>query len=252
MIKRLAVSKLNDKLDFDITFNEDLNILTGRNGSGKTTILKLLWYTVSGNLERIIPEVRFNKLTVETDKFELSLDVRRERSGKQVIAKLRIGDETKTKELGGEEYHDYLNLLNHQIVPTSEGSLFFPTFRRIEGGFSTYERENQMLFTDPSIKGRRYYREASSLQSAMSDFSGSISVLNHRFVASISTHDIIELLTQKYADVSEKTNAFHSELSAFITERIQGYENKPQKSEAKQLQDTTTILNDIQKKVDEV
>ena len=29
-----------------LDFNEDLNIFTGRNGSGKTTILKLMWYLI--------------------------------------------------------------------------------------------------------------------------------------------------------------------------------------------------------------
>ena len=53
MIKRLVVKGLHGKFDFDLAFNEDLNILTGKNGSGKTTILKLLWYLISGNLHRI-------------------------------------------------------------------------------------------------------------------------------------------------------------------------------------------------------
>jgi DNA repair exonuclease SbcCD ATPase subunit len=45
MIKRFQVTALHGKdgFDVDLIFKPDLNILTGKNGSGKTTILKLLW-----------------------------------------------------------------------------------------------------------------------------------------------------------------------------------------------------------------
>jgi predicted ATPase len=43
----------------------------------------------------------------------------------------------------------------------------------------------------------------------------------HRFVASISTEDLIRLLTSKYAEVSEKTNRLHMELSRFILQQVQ-------------------------------
>ena len=59
MIKSLKATGLNRCMSFDLKFHEDINIVTGRNGSGKTTVLKLLWYAISGNLERIIAEIRF-------------------------------------------------------------------------------------------------------------------------------------------------------------------------------------------------
>ena len=42
MIKRLVVKGLHGKFDFDLVFNEDLNILTGKNGSGKTTLINAI------------------------------------------------------------------------------------------------------------------------------------------------------------------------------------------------------------------
>ncbi|RKZ54072.1 MAG: hypothetical protein DRR08_26780, partial [Candidatus Parabeggiatoa sp. nov. 2] len=43
IIKHFKVTHLNqnDALNFDLRFNEDINVLTGKNGSGKTTLLKL-------------------------------------------------------------------------------------------------------------------------------------------------------------------------------------------------------------------
>ena len=46
MLKKLLVKGLNEKVSFEINFNDDLNIITGKNGSGKTTILKLIWFAL--------------------------------------------------------------------------------------------------------------------------------------------------------------------------------------------------------------
>ena len=73
MIKSLKVTGLNRCMSFDLTFHEDINIVTGRNGSGKTTVLKLLWYAISGNLERIIAEIPFDSFDLETDKIHLAM-----------------------------------------------------------------------------------------------------------------------------------------------------------------------------------
>jgi recombinational DNA repair ATPase RecF len=56
MIKSFEVKNLNNKISDKFYFNEDLNILTGKNGCGKTTILKTMWYIVSGNLDKIFDE----------------------------------------------------------------------------------------------------------------------------------------------------------------------------------------------------
>ncbi len=41
---RLQIKKLFDEKDFDLKFNENLTILIGENGCGKSTILKILNY----------------------------------------------------------------------------------------------------------------------------------------------------------------------------------------------------------------
>ena len=60
---------------FSIHFNDDLNIISGKNGAGKTTILKLIWYFISGNLEKALIEVPFKKAVLETSVYTLSVTV---------------------------------------------------------------------------------------------------------------------------------------------------------------------------------
>lgn len=36
---------------------KNIYVLSGKNGAGKTTVLKLMWYFISGNLEKALIEV---------------------------------------------------------------------------------------------------------------------------------------------------------------------------------------------------
>src|SRR5258708_6034005 len=73
MIKTFGVTGLQGKWEYNFTFQPDLNILTGKNGSGKTTFLKLLWYCLSGNVARIRAEMTFEEITLETTSFKLNI-----------------------------------------------------------------------------------------------------------------------------------------------------------------------------------
>ena len=74
MIRYLKVKGLNKRLDDEFKFNEDLNMFTGPNGSCKTTLLKLIWYFISGNLQQIVLEVPFRSIAIQTDLFALSME----------------------------------------------------------------------------------------------------------------------------------------------------------------------------------
>jgi predicted ATPase len=246
MIQKLEVKGLNNRVDASLEFNEDLNIITGRNGSGKTTLLKLIWYLVSGNLERIIPEILFQSASIETDSFSLfirqvepdmgELECEFHDGGGAIVdfgIPLRRAD------------HEDIHQLNQQIARAVDSSLFFPTFRRIEGGFarSRYIVDDDSVTYRDRLRGRFGDRTTEHLQEAMSRLSTEVSVYDHKFIASISTHDIVELLTEKYADISEKTNQLHVKLSKEITQQI---------SERNQLDDASPVLKGIQKRVEQV
>ena len=52
-IKSISVKGLWDIKDVSVTFNEDVNILIGGNGTGKTTLLKILEGILNVDLQNI-------------------------------------------------------------------------------------------------------------------------------------------------------------------------------------------------------
>jgi energy-coupling factor transporter ATP-binding protein EcfA2 len=229
MIKSLKVTGLNRCMSFDLKFHEDINVVTGKNGSGKTTVLKLLWYAISGNLNRIISEILFESFELETD--ALSVGMERETKKTAAIVKVgyRIGEhEKKTIERPVERSMrwDELEHVSRQLAEASGSSVFFPTFRRIEGGFSISTRPNEevvrFLRAETMTSKGGYYlaRDTAAIQQAMNQLSDRLSVGAHRFVASISTDDINGLLTLKYAEISGKNNRLHMDLSRFILKQV--------------------------------
>ena len=251
MIKSLSVKGLNHRVDADLEFNEDLNIITGKNGSGKTTLLKLLWYLISGNLERIFSEIPFQSVSITTDSFNLWIPRLSEEKFKLIST--FFGEKQSIETGTVEELDDKIRELNGRIARTTKRSLFFPTFRRVEGGFSGGEGISSTglvyyladLESYQSSRSRRRIEDRATerLQGAMAELSTGLSVYDHKFIASISTHDIVELLTEKYAAISQRTNTLHIDLSKEITQKI---------SATKEQDEALLLLNGIQDRVREV
>ena len=245
MIRRLIVKELNNRINADLEFHSDLNVITGANGSGKTTLLKLLWYLISGHLEQILAEIPFHSISIQTDLFNFSMKrVERDR----VKFDYSFGEEE-----GGPEFIiidpetgkidrkdvDMVNVLEGRIARTTQRSLFFPTFRRIEGGFSRVTR-------DPDDLTMRFLASTPEmLQVSMLRFSDEGSINGHKFIASISTEDLSELLTQKYADIYQEITTRQSQVLEDIS---RGMQNNPDKDKVPEIpQDPSTVLDAIQK-----
>ncbi|MEK8020409.1 MAG: ATP-binding protein [Candidatus Parabeggiatoa sp.] len=264
IIKQFKVTRLNQNKEwcFDLSFNQDINILTGKNGSGKTTLLKLIWYLISGNIERIIPKTieenaLFEKIEIETDTFSLSIrdnrtsktnrmsktDKNRQKKGKCLFVEWNIGNGKQTRNLSITEYGKFDPFLSREILKVSKSSIFFPTFRRMEGGFFTTQQKiktnsfEEAFFT---MQRERVYHE---LEVGLNNLSKVFSVAQHKFITSLSTEDIVNYIARQYADISEKTNQFQKELAEFITERTVQASSDKKRDEA---------LSEIQNKVNEV
>jgi recombinational DNA repair ATPase RecF len=73
MLESLEAEGLNGRKAFNLNFNPDLNIFTGQNGSGKTTTLKLIWYLISANIERIPREMKFERIKLKGHNFSIEI-----------------------------------------------------------------------------------------------------------------------------------------------------------------------------------
>ena len=92
MLKQLVVENLNGSMNLTLKFHEDLNILTGKNGCGKTTILKLIWYLMSGNIERVIDEkIPFDYARLDASNFFIEIRISTTVNEKLVLFNWDVG-----------------------------------------------------------------------------------------------------------------------------------------------------------------
>jgi len=209
--------------------------MTGKNGCGKTTLLKLMWYMISGNLDKIFDEMYFDYAKIETNadtSIELILigEVNNRKIKSTITApSLNIN------------YSAEIPFGNAEAIPrfqAGDGSLFFPTFRRIEGGFT---------IASNSLHRRGIRR--STLREALDAISENLTMSpNHKFIASISTEDINYLLSNKYADLSEEIRRMEANQSKNILNIVANSQEKEKES----LEEIRTIVRDNDSKRNDI
>jgi len=200
-----------------ITFRPDLNIVTGKNGSGKTTIMKLIWYVISGQILRALREVEFGRVAIITSEYEIV--VTRTGSNTCRVKWTRDGKITEFVDGGADEDGDFSNAEDepNRMMREIGTSIFFPTFRRIEGGFTSSELPRRGAFSE------RVGNSSSDLEDALNGLSARLSSQNHRFISALSTSDIEKLLLKQYTDASEDANRIQQETSSKIIDQIKEF-----------------------------
>ncbi|ACU07476.1 hypothetical protein FIC_01026 [Flavobacteriaceae bacterium 3519-10] len=233
MIRSLYVEELNGrKTPLNLQFNSDLNLLTGKNGSSKTTLLKLIWYLNSARINSLIKEVNFTRAIITTDNYKLDLT----KDSESRYVNISINDE-KSFTLSDQNLRelDYrrpirinekLNIIIKNSIPT----IFFPTFRRIEGGFSMDNNQFDPLF------GRN-----DEVRDALEELSRKLSFRNQRFITSISTDDIVALLNSEYTNINSKINNTQKQKSDEIIRKIKD-----------KIQDEKQTLENIKKDIEDM
>lgn len=203
-------------------FNQDINILTGRNGSGKTSILKLLWYILSGNILLALREVQFRQVTLKTNDYLCTII----RTGPQ-SCKVEFEDgnrsilfEDREDETGFSE--GYAEDDANDILRECGSSVFLPTFRRIEGGFTTgsVSTNSANASTARAVRSSR-----NEIEESLSSLSKKLSNKRHVFVASISTVDIVTLLHQKYSALNDQVTDIQNSTSRDIISAIKAFKS---------------------------
>ena len=255
-IEYLEIIGLNDsEIPIKIPFNGDVNIITGRNGSGKTTILKLMWYCISANIERAIREITFKKVEIVTSVYKLTVELIKTK--KQNISHFILENPRgeiileKKEPIGRESIVDEFNQLTNSLLNTS---IFLPTFRRIEGGFSMTSSGSGGSRRTVTRSGGILYREQHEygydIQDALETHASRLSIGKHKFVSSISTVDIQQLVTRRHNNATTKVDEFSKSLSENIFSEIENY-SETNSSESDALKDAISTLDRINQDVTE-
>lgn len=211
MIKKLLVEGLNNRTKpLELNFHPDLNLLTGKNGSSKTTILKLIWFLNAGRIINLIKEINFSYVELTTSSSFLT--IRRDIENNTVSIGIDKEKPFTISDINLRELEmrrpTRINERFLEIHKLSIPTIFFPTFRRIEGGFSMEDG------FDPRFGRQDQIREA------LEEFSKRLSSKNQRFITSISTDDIVALLNKEYSNINALINLVQKQKSDEIIRKI--------------------------------
>jgi len=226
MINKLNIEGLNGRRrPLELEFQPDLNLLTGKNGSSKTTILKMLWFLNSGKILNLVKEVNFLNTEIHTSNIKLSIKRNPENNTVTIGIddnkpfSISYGNLREIELRRPSNIREKISTIHKLAIPT----IFFPTFRRIEGGFTMEEGY------DPRFGPTDEIREA------LEQFSRRMSIRNQRFITSISTDDIVALLNQEYTNINAKINLIQKQKSDEIIRKIK-QQGKSEKATLNEIQ----------------
>jgi predicted ATPase len=274
-LKRVSIKGLNNKVDCDFEFHDDINIVTGINGCGKTTFLKMIWYAISGNIERLISEISFTEFNLETSNFSLSLINQSHEDKGQVptviIPEGAVYSPSFISKKSTIKWHytsneiqqngvinivrynpideSELELLKSLIFESRDSSLFFPTFRRVEGGYSLINPKSQKPLSNSyrSLAELRQFQNV-NIQEEFDKLSNNISFAKHKFICSISTHDLGYLLRLHHAKTTEKIDEYYLALNKSLISKLENIKSGIEDSKDESL----AIVSKLQREVADV
>ncbi len=219
-IKSLQIVGLHGNQDYNLNFNDDLNVITGRNGSGKTTILKIIWFLISGNFELVKNDYLFDSVSFTTDSYKV------------VITKKdnpTVEFYQDAKNILDRRLHDYFKFRPADKTPYYSSSLFCPTYRRVEHLLNdTLSGEHTTSFND-------------TLKMVSAEFSKK----DHRFIVYAGTEDIEYILFKNYTEISEELNHQQDKLNKLLVKKISQSNN-----EVGTLKEVKQQIEELQQKKD--
>lgn len=222
----IGLNGLNNHIKLE--FNDDLNIITGRNGSGKTNILKLIWYVISGNIFHAIQEINFVEITIKTTDYTLIISkLSRNSCSLKMIVKGKEKEIVNLDEwILDEDDEDNLQFMLFQLRSASDNqelhqenpntlisrqgaSLFLPTFRRVEGGIRAKIKNTR----NNMMSSRR-------LEQSLFELSEIMTNRNHLFVSSLGTGDVERFLRDKNAELVEMVTNLQDNTNLIVSNKL--------------------------------
>lgn len=228
-IKKFEVTGLHgiDK-NLVLDFNEDLNILSGRNGAGKTTIIKLMWYLISGNFDKAVAEIKFSSAILVTDKYELKVEINFDNKEKPFSSTLQVYelDALKIKDIENNEIFRKITKSESKtnmawfVAQYIDSSFFMPTFRMIEGGFTTEKYDIKHDVIKEFYVNLNNENDFNDIEISLKKLSNNLTNQNHKFITSISAKDIDIFLVKKYAEIMKRVNHNQAENLQLLSNKI--------------------------------
>jgi predicted ATPase len=196
------------------TIHEDLNIFTGSNGSGKTTILKLMWYMLSGHIRQAFAEVEFSEAELISTTGKVKLKKRKSTHGNKnprdkspipvgtivVDVDIKSSMNVNVFVLLSIPFDEIYYFLNEEAPSSSTNSWIFPTFRRIEGGYSFGEKNETITIIE-----------------RFKDFSKRMSHKTHQMKAFADFDDVKALINEISSDIAAKLRPYEDGFTQFLS-----------------------------------
>jgi len=255
-IQRFEVTGLHGNEELIVLeFNEDLNILSGRNGAGKTTILKLMWYLISGNFDKAVAEINFSSAILTTDKYTLQVTINFDNKEVPFSSLLNINelsilkhmenDERLTKFVGKNSDMNIGWFLTQYI----DSSFFMPTFRMIEGGFTTEKYDIKHDVIKELYLNLNSENDYNDISLALKKLSNNLTKKEHQFITSISAKEIDIFLVKKYAEIMKKVNFYQTESVQLLSKKIKIMFRNQEQRDADFFESLNKRINFIQKEI---
>lgn len=252
IIKKIIVDGLNSKISGEYPFHPDINVLTGKNGAGKTNFLKLIWYLTSGHIQMVLSDIDVRYVELHGDDYRLIIN-NKNNSENYLFEKDEPDDNetaeitfySKNEKLIETKVHrvfsrgprkSKLETLHEFIEDKTNKSVFFPTFRRIEYALNDSE----------------YSRYGRNSVTHLAEY---LTTKNHVFVTAISTKDIVELVSSEFAKISNEIVKMNMDFSEQIRNEVKVYRNTSLRKNTMDenevlLKNATSALNKITDSLD--
>jgi len=219
-IKRLEAYGLHSRFDIKLNFRNDINILYGRNGSGKTTILHVLANLLNGSISRF-RFLNFKHIIVVTDENSTIELFRNDKANElklmlnsKVISRIKIVEEkshqiTLFEDRESLEYED--DEKNTQKKLKVESPAYFPAFRTMIEAWASSNRDSSIAYV--TVGGSPVRRpqknsmeELSSLARAF--FGQFVPLLRYRSLESIASELANQVERATFAVVKSGNDMF--------------------------------------------
>ena len=236
-IRRLEAYGLHSRFDIKLNFRKEINIIYGRNGSGKTTTLHILANLLNGSIDRF-RYLNFKHILLVTGENN-TIEIYRDDNAIKVLLNSKVVSEIKIAEERSHQMtlSDEREPLEHEDVGKNlqmmlkvESPAYFPAFRTMIEAWASSNRDTYMTYVTATgtTKQRRSSQKTSmeELNSLARAFFGKfVPLLWYRSLESIASELAYQIERATFEVVKSGNDmfseAFVEAFSAVLLKRLE-------------------------------